>query len=247
MSTATSVRATALPSPSIPSPSSIATSSNASTLNTPNSTQTSYEDIDQKIADLRRHWTVGGGHPGPDLMYNCVEYATFNPRAWGFKDRSSQERSPSFGGSLKNEWLVPPTPPVLSGWAAGMQFGHMPGQKTDSRYLSNNNCNNNNNNSNNNNTNNNNNNNNNSSNNNSASNGRGSHSNPASHNSLDPFSHVSALHDRRSFLPSARPTLPLALTCLLLSAIFMTSQRFLQRLHWKRFARASSCWRAFLS
>ncbi|KAF9895798.1 hypothetical protein BX616_008813 [Lobosporangium transversale] len=125
MSTATSsVRATALPSPSIPSPSSIITSSNASTLSTPTSSiQQPFEDLEQKIIDLKRHWT-SNGHPGPDLLYNCVEYATFNPRSWGFKDRSAYEQSPS---NNKTEWIVPRTPPVLSGWAAGLQFGHMSG------------------------------------------------------------------------------------------------------------------------
>ncbi|KAI8599834.1 hypothetical protein EDD21DRAFT_150012 [Dissophora ornata] len=164
MSTATSsVRATTLPSPSIPSPSSIATSSNASSLSTPNSLQQPYEDLDQKIADLKRQWTAGGGHQGPDLMYNCVEYVTFNPRSWGFKDRSSQhEKSPSFG---KNEWTVPPMPPVLSGWAAGMQFGHVSGQKGDSKFSSSNYPS-------------------------SAPNGRNSHTNPTPRNPVETFNQV---------------------------------------------------------
>ncbi|KAF9999347.1 hypothetical protein BGZ80_010540 [Entomortierella chlamydospora] len=128
MSTATSsVRATALPSPSIPSPNSIAASSNASSLNTPNSIQQPFEDLEQKIIDFKRHWTSSGGHPGPELMFHCQEYLTFSPRSWGFKDRSANEKSPSTGGSNKNEWVVPLTPPSLSGWAVGMQYGHMPG------------------------------------------------------------------------------------------------------------------------
>ncbi|KAF9188715.1 hypothetical protein BGZ49_003919, partial [Haplosporangium sp. Z 27] len=128
MSTATSsVRATALPSPSIPSPNSIAASSNTSSLNTPNSIQQPFEDLEQKILDFRRQWTASGGHPGPELMFHCFEYTTFSPRSWGFKERPANERSPSNGGSNKNEWTVPPSPPVLSGWAGGLQYGHMSG------------------------------------------------------------------------------------------------------------------------
>ncbi|KAG0282738.1 hypothetical protein BGZ97_008870, partial [Linnemannia gamsii] len=119
MSTATSSasRAGTLPSPSIPSPNSIVTSTNTSSLNTPTSTQHSFEDLDQKIADFRRNWTTGGGNLGPELLLNCVEYATFSPRSWGFKDRSSHEKSPTLGGANRNDWVVPPTPPALSGWA----------------------------------------------------------------------------------------------------------------------------------
>ncbi|KAF9438635.1 hypothetical protein BGZ76_006196 [Entomortierella beljakovae] len=124
MSTATSsVRATALPSPSFPSPSSITTSSNTSSLNTPTSIQQPFEDLEQKITDFKRQWTSSGGHPGPELMFHCLEYSTFSPRSWGFKDRSGNERS----HSTKNEWVVPRTPPSLSGWAVGMQHGHMSG------------------------------------------------------------------------------------------------------------------------
>ncbi|KAK3829425.1 MAG: hypothetical protein JOS17DRAFT_214019 [Linnemannia elongata] len=125
--TTSASRAGTLPSPSIPSPNSIVTSTNTSSLNTPTSAQHSYDDLDQKIADFRRNWTAGGGNLGPELLLNCVEYATFSPRSWGFKDRSSHEKSPTLGGANRNDWVVPPTPPALSGWAVGLQFNYVPG------------------------------------------------------------------------------------------------------------------------
>ncbi|KAF9335954.1 hypothetical protein BG006_010173 [Podila minutissima] len=131
---ATSARAA--PSPTIPSPNSVpASSTNGSSLNTPTSSSTcmsSFEsDLDSKINDLRRSWTAGGACAGPDLMYNCVEYATFLPRPNTSKERSLYEKFPesitSNGKVSQYDWIAPRSPPAVSGWAAGTQYGFAKG------------------------------------------------------------------------------------------------------------------------
>ncbi|KAG0345140.1 hypothetical protein BG004_003941 [Podila humilis] len=133
-------------SPTIPSPNSIpASSTNGSSLNTPTSSSTcmsSFEnDLDSKINDLRRSWTAGGACAGPDLMYNCAEYATFLPRANTSKERSTYEKwtqdmnpiqhhtqaSSKATSQHLNDWIAPRSPPAVSGWAAGTQYGFVKG------------------------------------------------------------------------------------------------------------------------
>ncbi|KAG0024094.1 hypothetical protein BGZ82_010527 [Podila clonocystis] len=128
--------ARAAPSPTIPSPNSApASSTNGSSLNTPTSSSTcmsSFDsDLDSKINDLRRSWTAGGACAGPDLMYNCAEYATFLPRPNTSKERSSYEKFPESittnGKVNQYDWIAPRSPPAVSGWAAGTQYGFVKG------------------------------------------------------------------------------------------------------------------------
>ncbi|KAF9317220.1 hypothetical protein BG003_001036 [Podila horticola] len=128
--------ARAAPSPTIPSPNSVpASSTNGSSLNTPTSSSTcmsSFDsDLDSKINDLRRSWTAGGACAGPDLMYNCAEYATFLPRPNTSKERSSYEKFPESistnGKANQYDWIAPRSPPAVSGWAAGTQYGFVKG------------------------------------------------------------------------------------------------------------------------
>ncbi|KAG9324018.1 hypothetical protein KVV02_003497 [Mortierella alpina] len=130
MTSTASARA-ALPSPSMPSPSpSSLAASSASSANSyghavhtppPFSTHAppppaTCDDLDNKVAEFKRHWTSKGLGAGPDAMLHVQEYATFLPRPWGFKDRSSGSGRPS----SNNDWTMPRTPPrTVSGYAAG--------------------------------------------------------------------------------------------------------------------------------
>ncbi|KAF9990680.1 hypothetical protein BGZ75_000498 [Mortierella antarctica] len=112
-----------------PSPSSLAASSASSAnsyghaVHTPPAFSThappppaTCDDLDNKVAEFKRQWTSKGLGAGPDAMLHVQEYATFLPRPWGFKDRSSGSGRPS----SNNDWTMPRTPPrTVSGYAAG--------------------------------------------------------------------------------------------------------------------------------
>ncbi|KAF9573080.1 hypothetical protein EC968_009040 [Mortierella alpina] len=130
MTSTASARA-ALPSPSMPSPSpsslaaSSANSANsyAHAVHTPPPSSThappppaTCDDLDNKVAEFKRQWTSKGLGAGPDAMLHVQEYATFLPRPWGLKERSSGSGRPS----STHDWTMPPSPPrTVSGYAAG--------------------------------------------------------------------------------------------------------------------------------
>ncbi|KAG0303279.1 hypothetical protein BGZ98_006816 [Dissophora globulifera] len=90
------------------------------------------------MAEFKLYLASKTSSAGPDLILNVSEYATFLPRPFGFKDRST-DRSPSLGsGAINNknniDWVAPPSPPrTMSGYAAGIGplLGPIPPKKTN--------------------------------------------------------------------------------------------------------------------